>query len=72
LHLAAAAGVPCVGIYGNVNEPKWWHPVGSRHRIIHDMRGVRHITPETVYAAIGSIASSLSERTAKRTARAGA
>jgi heptosyltransferase-3 len=72
LHLAAAAGVPCVGIFGNLNEPKWWHPIGKRHRIIHDMRGVRYITPEAVYAAIGSIVSSLSERTAKRAARAGA
>ena len=52
IHLAAAAGVPCVGIFGNFNRPKWWHPIGQCHSIIHDMSGVREITPEEVYAAV--------------------
>ena len=62
LHLAAAVGVPCVGIYGDFNEPKWWHPFGDHHRIIHDMRGVRSITAETVYAAVGSVIAAIFAR----------
>jgi ADP-heptose:LPS heptosyltransferase len=52
IHLAAAAGVPCVGIFGKFNRPKWWHPIGHCHSIIHNMSGVREITPEEVYAAV--------------------
>jgi ADP-heptose:LPS heptosyltransferase len=52
MHLAAAVGVPCVGIFGNFNRPKWWHPMGQRHCIIHNMRGVREISPEEVHSAI--------------------
>jgi ADP-heptose:LPS heptosyltransferase len=48
MHLAAAVGVPCVALFGDFNEPKWWHPMGSIHEIIHDMRGVRLILPEQV------------------------
>jgi heptosyltransferase-3 len=54
MHLAAAAGVPCVALFGNFNKPKWWHPMGQGHRIIHNMRGVREITPDEVYAAVCS------------------
>jgi heptosyltransferase-3 len=52
MHLAAAVGVPCVGLFGNFNRPKWWHPIGQGHCIIHNMRGVREISPEEVDAAI--------------------
>jgi hypothetical protein len=45
-------GVPCVGVFGDYNMPKWWHPMGRGHRIVHDMRGVRAITPETVDAMV--------------------
>ena len=38
MHLAAATGVPCVAMFGNFNKPKWWHPAGKGHRIIHNMR----------------------------------
>jgi ADP-heptose:LPS heptosyltransferase len=55
LHLAAAAGTACVGIYGDHNMPKWWHPMGKRHRILHDMRGVRSIAPAQVHDAIDGI-----------------
>src|SRR5205807_5923619 len=57
LHLAAAMGVPCVGMFGNANAPKWWHPVGDQHRIVHDMRGVRHIAPAEVDAAVRRLAA---------------
>ena len=65
LHLAAAAGVPCVGIFGNYNKPKWWHPMGRGHRIIHDMRGVREIAPPQVYAAIRSRLGSIAGQTSQ-------
>jgi heptosyltransferase III len=57
LHLAAIAGLPCVGIFGNRNKPRWWHPMGKRHRIIHNMHSIHDITPAQVYAAIRSTAA---------------
>jgi len=55
MHLAAAVGVPCVGIFGNHNRPKWWHPVGQGHRVIHNMGGVSKVSPAEVYSAVSCI-----------------
>jgi heptosyltransferase III len=63
IHLAAAAGVPCVGIFGTFNRPKWWHPIGERHSIIHNMSGVREIAPEEVYAAVRLTIARVAART---------
>jgi ADP-heptose:LPS heptosyltransferase len=63
MHLAAAMGVPCVGIFGNFNKPKWWHPLGQGHRIIHNMKGVREISPEEVHAAVCLTVAQVSART---------
>jgi heptosyltransferase-3 len=63
IHLAAAAGVPCVGIFGAFNRPKWWHPMGQWHSIIHNMGGVREITPEEVYAAVRLTIAQAAEQT---------
>ncbi len=52
LHLAAACGVTCVGIYGGLNEPRQWHPYGSQHRIIHRMEGVGSISFKEVATAV--------------------
>jgi ADP-heptose:LPS heptosyltransferase len=52
MHLAAAAGVPCVAIFGDFNVPQRWHPMGRGHRIIHDLRGVRTIPVRKVHAAV--------------------
>ena len=46
LHLAAAAGVPCLGLFGASNLPRSWHPEGSSVSILHDMNGVQAITVE--------------------------
>jgi heptosyltransferase III len=54
MHLAAAVGVTCVCMFGNFNRPKWWHPYGEQHRIIHDMRGVLAVAPSEVYEALQS------------------
>jgi ADP-heptose:LPS heptosyltransferase len=38
MHLAAAAGVPCVGIYTAKNQAGTWFPYGNQHRVIfHDV-----------------------------------
>jgi len=64
MHLAAAVGVPCVGIFGNFNRPKCWHPIGQGHCIIHNMRGVREISPEEVHSAVRLTLAKVSKRTA--------
>lgn len=64
MHLAAAVGVPCVGMFGNFNQPNWWHPVGQGHCIIHNMRGVREISPEEVHAAVRLTLAKVSTRMA--------
>ncbi|HEY2139762.1 MAG TPA: glycosyltransferase family 9 protein, partial [Chthoniobacterales bacterium] len=52
MHLAAAAGVSCVAMFGDFNVPQRWHPMGRGHRIIHDLRGVRAISATKVHAAV--------------------
>jgi ADP-heptose:LPS heptosyltransferase len=55
LHLAAATGVSCVGLFGNLNQPQRWHPRGPQHRIIHRMNGLDTISVADVMAAVGDI-----------------
>lgn len=55
LHLAAAAQVRCIGIFGDFNTPAKWHPVGEGHVIIHEMRGVAAISVERVLDALGCV-----------------
>lgn len=52
LHLAASRGTRCVGLFGNLNRPNQWHPYGHSHRIIHEAKGVRQISPENVLIQI--------------------
>jgi ADP-heptose:LPS heptosyltransferase len=62
MHLAAAAGVPCVAMFGDFNVPRRWHPMGSGHRIIHDLRGVRAIPVEKLHAAVSEALAGMSAR----------
>ncbi len=55
LHLAAASNVACVGLFGNYNWPRKWHPYGEQHRIIHHSEGMSGIGVEEVIAAVGQI-----------------
>lgn len=55
LHLAAASGVPCVGLFGDHNLPNRWHPRGRQHRIIHKMSGLRDITVTEVLDAVDAV-----------------
>lgn len=57
LHLAAAMGLTCIAMFGDYNTPKKWHPVGDRHRIIHNMAGVMAITPDEVFTAAQAVLS---------------
>ena len=52
LHLAAASGVRCIGLFGNFNRPNRWHPRGQQHRIIHCMGGLQSITVAEVIDAV--------------------
>jgi ADP-heptose:LPS heptosyltransferase len=55
LHLAAAVGVPCVGLFGNFNQPNRWHPRGTCHRIIHRMSGLQAIGVPEVQDAVADL-----------------
>jgi ADP-heptose:LPS heptosyltransferase len=55
LHLAAAAGVSCIGLFGSFNQPNRWHPRGAGHRIIHRMSGLSNITVNEVLVAVGDV-----------------
>lgn len=52
LHLAAAVGVRCVGLFGENNPPGLWHPIGAGHAPIHRMAGVAAITVDEVREAV--------------------
>jgi ADP-heptose:LPS heptosyltransferase len=55
LHLAAAGGAQVLGLFGNFNRPRQWHPYGARNRVIHEMRGTGAITVELVAATAGDM-----------------
>jgi ADP-heptose:LPS heptosyltransferase len=52
LHLASAVGLPCVGLFGDFNRPRKWHPYLGNNRILHDLRGVTAITVDQVFVAV--------------------
>jgi ADP-heptose:LPS heptosyltransferase len=52
MHLAAAVGVACVAPFGGYNPPRRWHPYGARHRVVHRMQGVQHVTVEEIVALV--------------------
>lgn len=58
MHLAASVGVPCIGLFGNYNRPKSWHPYGDHHLPIHDMRGVQAIEVDEVEARVNAVLAS--------------
>ena len=68
LHLAAAMGAPCVGLFGDFNRPNEWHPHGRHVTTIHNMSGIAAITVDEVERA-GSATSpgrSIGKHVAKR------
>ncbi|WP_051389890.1 glycosyltransferase family 9 protein [Bradyrhizobium sp. Ec3.3] len=57
LHLAAAAGVSCIGLFGDFNRPMKWHPYGAGHCIIHNMHGISAIQVDEVVEAASRLMS---------------
>lgn len=55
MHLASAAGVNCVGLFGDNNLPGKWHPYIGNNRPIHKMSGVRTITVDEVAGAVSDL-----------------
>ena len=52
MHLAAAAQVPCVALFGTLNRPRKWHPYGNKHVVLHDLSGVQNISVKSVREAL--------------------
>ena len=66
MHLAAAVGIPCVAVFGPVNMPKSWYPIGSQHRVIHNRRDIREIAPDEVLGAVNALISAIPAGTSSR------
>ncbi|MBJ7328684.1 MAG: glycosyltransferase family 9 protein [Solirubrobacteraceae bacterium] len=47
-HLADSVGTPAIGIFGDYNLPRKWHPMGQTTRVIHQLAGLATITPDEV------------------------
>jgi heptosyltransferase-3 len=57
MHLAAACGVRCVGLFGRL-QPRIWHPYGSGHRPLHKPnQGIMAIRVEEVANAVREIST---------------
>ena len=55
MHLAAAVGTPCVGIFSRRNLPGKWFPLGSGHHILYPTArsgNIHSITPRQVIASV--------------------
>ena len=52
MHLSAAVGTPTVGLFGNNNPPRRWHPFGPYARAVQDMRGMQFVEVPQVICAI--------------------
>ena len=58
LHLAAAMGVPTIGLFGNNNSPGKWHPYSKHSKVIHNMDGILAISVNEVESMIDSLLNS--------------
>jgi len=52
MHLAAACGVPCIGLFSGLIPPRKWHPYGVGHQVIHRMEGMSAIQVDEVAALV--------------------
>lgn len=48
MHIARCVGVQTLGIFGDTNKPKKWHPLGNNVTIIHEMKGIDKISVDNV------------------------
>ena len=60
LHLASAMGVPTIGLFGNNNPPKKWHPYSKLSEVIHNMDGVLAISVTEVECKVESVLKAIS------------
>jgi ADP-heptose:LPS heptosyltransferase len=73
MHLAAAAGTPCVGIFSSLDWPGRWQPYGEHHHVLrhevpcsgcllehctHDLQCLKGITVHAALAACSSVLDS--------------
>jgi ADP-heptose:LPS heptosyltransferase len=52
MHLAAACGVPCIGLFSGLVPPRKWHPYGVGHQVIHRKEGISAIQVDEVAALV--------------------
>lgn len=45
LHLCAAAGARCLGLYDRRHPPGWWDPIGGSHQILHAKGAIDALDP---------------------------
>ncbi len=55
LHLAAACGVRCVGLFSNANKAHKWHPYGRSHRVLRSPGSIKDITVEDAFDAVNDM-----------------
>ena len=55
LHLAAAVGVPAIGLFGNHMPPEKWHPYSRHCKVINNMDGMLAISVEEVSFMVDSL-----------------
>lgn len=48
LHLAAAAGLPCIGLFGHNNPAGKWYPLGAQHRMLRGEHGIGDLEVDAV------------------------
>lgn len=61
MHLAAAVGVPCIGLFGVNGQPGKWRPSGVGHQVIYRAQGMHVIA---VTEVVERVRASLSNRAA--------
>jgi heptosyltransferase-3 len=61
MHLAAACGVRCVGIFSSLNRPHKWYPYGAAHRILHSAGPISTIQVDDVCEAVLETLSSIGQ-----------
>ena len=69
LHLAWTAGTPCISLFGSINRPDRWHPMGDGHRTFHDTADVRRIPVGEVADAVETEVRHRVETSARATMR---
>jgi len=57
LHMAAAVGTSCIGLFGNYNVPRKWHPYAPAVRVLHEKMGLESLSVNQVLAEVMDLLS---------------